>query len=512
MTTQPQDDQFRPRGSVDPSSALLPYRGPWSPRLAAHLLRRAGFGGSPAEIDAATSAGMDSSVSRLLDPQRDSLPPSPQGDLTYGPMAPPDQRRDAYLRAASWWVDRMLQTPNPLIERMTYFWHNHFTSAVQGGITPAMMVVQNQLFRSNALANYSDLTHKVATDPAMLVYLNGNQNRSQHPNENFARELMELFSMGVGNYTEQDVRESARAFTGWIVPRGGMSARFINHFHDAGSKTFLGHTGTFAGDDIIDIIMGQPATAQFMAHKFLRNFVYDDPEPELVDATAAHFRDSKYDVADLLDTLLRSNVFYSDRAYRSIVKSPVDLVVGSLRTVGVTTSTPRVIVAMNGMDQVLFRPPNVAGWPGGSQWLNQGTILARLNFLNQLASFRAATPDASASAAATGMGGGMASGSTTSSATGASPMSRQLLQAMPATAGPLAWLGGASETDPAAVAARVLDLTVQNDATDEQRQSIVGFLTTDGVGNPVELNGENIDEKVRGAMSLAMALPAYQLE
>ncbi|HEY7995100.1 MAG TPA: DUF1800 domain-containing protein [Candidatus Eremiobacteraceae bacterium] len=481
MIDQPQNDQFRPRGSVDASSALLPYRGPWSPRLAAHLLRRAGFGGSPAEIGAAASAGMNAAVDGLLDPRPDTLPSSPQGDLTYLPMAPPEQRRDAYLRAVSWWLDRMLQTPNPLIERMTYFWHNHFTSGVQGGITPAMMVVQNRLFRANALGNYAYLTHQVARDPAMLLYLNGNQNRSQHPNENFARELMELFSMGVGNYTEQDVRESARAFTGWIVPRDGASSSFVARFHDAGSKTFLGHTGAFAGDDVIDVIMGQPATAQFMARKFLRNFVYDDPEQELVDATAGRFADAKYDVAALLDTLLRSNVFYSDRAYRSIVKSPVDLVVGALRTIGVTTSTPRVIGAMNGMDQVLMRPPNVAGWPGGSQWLNQGTILARLNFLNQLVSFRAASPVTQ-------------------------------MQAMPAMAGPLAWIAGVSQTDASAVAARVLDLTVQSDVTDEQRQSIVGFLTTDGVGNPVELNGENIDEKVRGAMSLAMALPAYQLE
>lgn len=469
MMDQPQDERFRPDGSVDASSALLPYRGPWSPRLAAHLLRRAGFGGSPAVIAAAANVGMNATVDRLLDPQSDALAPSPQGDLTYGPMAPPDQRRDAYVRAASWWLDRMLQTPNPLVERMTYFWHNHFTSAVQGGITPAMMVAQNQLFRAGALGNYAELTHNVARDPAMLVYLNGNQNRSLHPNENFARELMELFSMGVGEYTEQDVRESARAFTGWIVPRDGTSARFVDRFHDAGSKTFLGQTGTFGGDDIIDIIMRQPATAQFMARKFLRNFVYDDPEPALVDATAARFRDSKYDVGALLDTLLRSNVFYSDRAYRSIVKSPVDLVVGALRAVGVTTSTPPVIAAMNGMDQVLLRPPNVAGWPGGSQWLNQGTILARLNFLNRLVSFRSAA------------------------------------------AGPLDWIAGVSQTDAAAVSARVLDLTVQGDATDGQRRSIVSFLTTDGVGNPVELNGENIDEKVRGAMSLAMALPAYQL-
>lgn len=479
---QPQPDQFRPKGSLDASSALLPYRGQWSPRLAAHLLRRAGFGGSPAEIAAAASAGMDATVDRLLHPQPDSLPAAPDGDLTYGPMADPTVRRDAYVLAASWWVDRMLQTPNPLVERMTYFWHNHFTSGIQGGITPAMMVVQNQLYRSHALGDYADLTHEVARDPAMLVYLNGNQNRSRHPNENFARELMELFTMGVGNYTEQDVRESARAFTGWTVARDGGSSRFVDRFHDGGSKVFLGHAGAYDGDDIIGIIMGQPATAQFMATKFLRNFVYDDPEPALVAVTADRFRAANYDVGSLLDTLLRSNVFYSGRAYRSIVKSPVDLVVGSLRTVGVTTSTPRILGAMNAMDQVLLRPPNVAGWPGGSQWLNQGTLLARLNFLNQLVSFHAATPGAPA------------------------PM-----QAMPSIPGPLAWIAGVSQTDPSAVAARVLDLTVQGDATDEQRQSIMSFLTSDDVGNPVELNGENVDEKVRGAMSLAMALPAYQL-
>ena len=476
----PQPDQFRPKGSIDATNALLPYRGPWSPRLAAHLLRRAGFGGSPADIASAATAGMDASVDRLLHPQPDSLPAAPAGDLTYGPMAPPAERRDAYLRAASWWIDRMLQTPNPLVERMTYFWHNHFTSGVQGGITPAMMVAQNQLYRSHALGDYTDLTHRVARDPAMLVYLNGNQNRSQHPNENFARELMELFTMGVGNYTEQDVRESARAFTGWTVPRDGTSSRFVERFHDDGSKTFLGHTGAYAGDDIIGIIMGQPATAQFMATKFLRNFVYDDPEPALVAVTAARFRSSNYDVGALMNTLLRSNVFYADRAYRSVIKSPVDLVVGALRTVGVTTATARIIGAMNAMDQTLLRPPNVAGWPGGSQWLNQGTILARLNFLNQLVSFRATTPGAPAGA-------------------------------MPTGPGPLAWIAGVSQTDPSAVAARVLDLTVQGDATEEQRLSILSFLTTDDVGNPVELNGENVDEKVRGAMSLAMALPAYQL-
>ena len=487
MSLPQQNVEFRPKGSIDASSSLLPYTGPWNPRLAAHLLRRAGFGGSPADIQSAVTAGMEATVGRLVHPQTDSLPSAPAGDLSYGPMVDPMQRRNAYYLTVSWWVDRMLQSPNPLVERMVYFWHNHFTSAIEGGITPALIVAQNNVFRAHALGNFADLAHQIAQDPAMLLYLNGNQNRKQHPNENFARELMELFTMGVGNYSEQDVRESARAFTGWVLPRDASQATFVPRLHDDGSKTILGQSGNFRGDDVIDIILRQPATARFMARKFLRHFVYDDPEPELIDVVAARFRDSRYDVGALMGTLLRSNVFYSSRAYRSLVKSPVELVVGALRTVGVTASTPRVIGAMGAMNQVLLHPPNVAGWPGGSQWLNQGTILARLNFLSQLVSFHR---DAKVGVAAAP----------------ANPM-----QAMPVMSGPQAWISGAATNDPGSVTEHVLGLAVQDDATEEQRRSIMLYLQSDSVGNPVELNAENIDEKVRGAMSLALALPAYQL-
>jgi len=487
MSLTPETIEYRPKGAIDASKALLPYTGPWSPQLAGHLLRRSGFGGSPADIDAAAAAGMNAAVDRLMHVEPDPLPQSPAGDLTFGPTVDPAQRRKAYYLAISWWVDRMLQTPNPLVERMVYFWHNHFTSAIGGGVTPAMMVAQNGLFRTHALGDFAQLTHEVARDPAMLVYLNGNQNRKAHPNENFARELMELFTLGVGNYTEQDVRESARAFTGWTVDRAGDQARFVARLHDDGEKTFLGQSGDLSGDDVIDIIMRQPATAAFVARKFCRQFVYDDPEPELVDAVAKRFRDGRYDVGALVDTILRSNVFYSARAYRSLVKSPIDLVVGALRTLGVTESTPRIIAAMASLNQIPMRPPNVAGWPGGSQWLNQGTILARLNFLNQLVSFHAA-PQAPGTMQPAGTA-----------------------QSMDGSADPTAWLAGATITDPNAVLGRVLSLTVQGDATPEQRRSILTYLQTDSVGNPVDLNGENIDEKVRGAMSLAMALPAYQL-
>jgi uncharacterized protein (DUF1800 family) len=476
--------EYRPQGSVDPAHALLPYTGAWNPRLAAHLLRRAGFGGSPGEIASAVADGMNRTVDRLIRPQADSLPAAPAGDLSYGPMADAMQRRQAFFSTLTWWVDRMLQTPNPLVERMVYFWHNHFTSAIDGAITPTLMVAQNNLFRTHALGNYADLTHRISRDPAMLYYLNGNQNRKQHPNENYARELMELFTMGVGNYTEKDVRESARAFTGWVVARDADTATFVPRFHDDANKTFLGRTGNFSGDDIVDIVMQQPATANFMARKFLRHFVYDDPESELIDGVAVKFRSSGYDVSTLMDTMLRSNVFYSERAYRSLVKSPLDLVVGALKTLGVASSTPRIIGAMGAMNQVPMRPPNVAGWPGGAQWLNQGTLLARLNFLNQLVSFHR---DANAMQPAAAM------------------------QAMPPMADPMTWISGIATNDPGAVTERILSLSVQDDATEEQRKSLMIYLQSDSVGNPVELNMENIDEKVRGAMSLAMALPAFQL-
>ncbi|MBV8081375.1 MAG: DUF1800 family protein, partial [Candidatus Eremiobacteraeota bacterium] len=214
-------DEYRPAGSLtDVDEALAEYKGPWNPRLAAHLLRRAGFGGSDAEIAAVASAGMEASVQRLIHFGNDTLPYQPDGDISFdfSPTADPKKRQRSYLATQMWFVNRCLQSQNPLRERMVYFWSNHFTSGLgQDGITPQMMVNQYNLFARYALGNYADLTHDISKDGAMLLYLNNAQNRKAHPNENYARELMELFTMGVGNYTEQDVRESARAFTGWTV-------------------------------------------------------------------------------------------------------------------------------------------------------------------------------------------------------------------------------------------------------------------------------------------------------
>jgi uncharacterized protein (DUF1800 family) len=503
MSADTQPAPYRPAGELDLSTALEPYQGSWNSRLAAHLLRRAGFGGSPSEIAAATAAGMDATVARLIHFGADDLPAAPRGDITFpmGPQADKLQRRNSIILTDMWWLDRCLRTASPVRERMTYFWSNHFTSGIgEKGITPQMMVDQFALFRRFALGNYAELAHAVTTDPAMLHYLDGIANRKQHPNENYARELMELFTMGVGNYTEEDVRQAARAFTGNTVDRFTGLATFNPELHDDGDKTFLGRTGNFGGDDVIDIIMGQPVTAQFMARKFLRSFVYDDPEPELVDAFAGVFRQSGYDVGHLMGVILRSNVFYSARAYRALVKCPLEATIGAMKMLGATQVGARTLQAMVQMGQIPMQPPNVAGWPGGSLWLNTGTYLARLNYFNQLVSFKPAQADQAMTMAMT--------------------QPEALPQGMDpevffSPAGTLAppeqWIAGTPTNDPQAVTFAVLDMVVQRDDTAAQRQDIYDYVIYDGVGNRVVLNGENFEEKVRGAVSLAMALPVYQL-
>ncbi|MBV8171655.1 MAG: DUF1800 domain-containing protein [Candidatus Eremiobacteraeota bacterium] len=495
-------DEYRPAGALtDFDEALAQYKGPWNPRLAAHLLRRAGFGGSPSDIASATSAGMDATVQRLIHFGSDSLPAAPDGDISFdfSPTADQKQRQRSFLATQMWFVNRCLQTPNPLRERMVYFWSNHFTSGLgQDGITPQQMVDQYNLFARYALGNYAELTHEISKDGAMLLYLNNAQNRQAHPNENYARELMELFTMGVGNYSEQDVRESARAFTGWtVLRRQGDAVTFNPQLHDNGTKTFLGRTGNFMGDDIVDIIMQQGATPRYMANKFARNFIYDNPEPGLIDALATRLRAANYDVARLMGVILRSNLFYSDRAYRALVKSPLELVIGAHKALGATNVEPLALNAMRQMNQIAMQPPNVAGWPGGAMWLNTGTLLARINYLNQLALSKGVGQNAA-------MTGGDQMMAMVENPAAAMRMGANV-------ADPTQWIAGVNMGDAGAVTDRVLWMAVQDDATAQQRQTILSYLSTDDAGMHAALTMENVDEKVRGAMSLAFALPSFQL-
>jgi uncharacterized protein (DUF1800 family) len=485
---------YRPPGPLDLATALEPYAGPWGVRQAAHLYRRAGFGGSPDDVARATSAGMRASVDGFIpfadasalpaQPQLDDDRPNPgqrkalmaaaaqagatpQSDaaIVQARKAIGLAHRDNMIAMEAWFLDRMINTPAPLQEKMTLFWHGHFTSAYQKGIPAQALVNQNNLFRANALGNIRDLTLEVSQDPAMVRYLDNAQNVKAHPNENYARELMELFTLGIGNYTETDVRESARAFTGWGIDRD-YNFRDFPARHDDGSKTFLGKTGNFTGRDIVEIIFAQPAAATLFAKDLLNFFVYSDPEPALVDAVAALLRKNDYNLQPVMSIVLRSNLFYSDRAYRALVKSPVQFVVGSYQLFGIKQSDKVALGALRRMGQILFLPPNVKGWDGGSAWLNSQTVLTRENFASSLM----------------------------------------------AKMGNAAWMQRAmASMDPANVSRALVATVLQGDVSPASTANLTGYLSGNNVSALAALSGENADERVRGAAYLTMAMPAYQL-
>ena len=377
--------------------------------------------------------------------------------------------RQGVIDTQLWWLGRMVATPAPLQEKLTLFWHGHFaTSALQKDVGARDIVAQNALFRAFAAGDVRELTQRVATDRAMLKYLDNVHNDALHPNENFARELMELFTLGIGNYTEADVREAARAWTGLRIRRDTGVVYLNERLHDSGLKTFLDHTGNFDGRDIVNIIFAQPAASRWFAAKLLTFFVYAEPEPELVDALAAEIRRYGFVLAPVLATLFSSNVFYSDRAYRALVKSPVEFVVGTYRLFGITQINPATLGALQRMSQVLFSPPNVKGWPGGATWLNSATVLARENFTNALMTAKAID--------------------------GASN-----------------WLlagGPSSATD---ATRTIVDAIVQGDASQASIRKLQDYLGGADAAALGALSGENFDQRMRGAAYLAMAMPAYQL-
>jgi uncharacterized protein (DUF1800 family) len=292
------------------------------------------------------------------------------------------------LELRGWWVEEMLVTPSPLTERMTLFWHNHFVSGQQKVRLAELMYRQNVTLRANALGNFSTLLYAMARDPAMVIYLDSAQNRKGTPNENFARELMELFTLGEGHYTEQDVKEAARAFTGWSIDRVSGNFTFRPFIHDYGVKTVLGKTGNFDGDQVLDILISRPETAEFVTRKLWREFVSPDPQEREVKRIAARFREAHYDIRSALYAILTSDAFYSAENRGVLVKSPVDLVVGTMHQFDMRTGAPVPFAfAAAGMGQNLFLPPNVKGWPGGEAWINASTLLARKQFLDRL--FRA---------------------------------------------------------------------------------------------------------------------------
>ncbi len=349
----------------------------------AHLLRRAGFGSRPSEWAEWQKLGLAGTTEALLNPERtpdslEAVAQAIQGDYI-------DEDNLDSLR--NWWLFRMVHTRRPLEEKMTLFWHNHFATANYKVDRPAWMWKQNQLLRSHALGNFRTMLQQLSRDPAMLVWLDGRDNRIGAPNENFAREVLELFSMGVGSgYTEADIKEAARAFTGWRYDDRLKGFLYDPNIHDDNSKTIFGQSGNFHGDDVIDLICRQPATAHFLSQKLWTFFVHDSPSPaELKPLQEAYFK-SGYSIREMMRALLSSPGFYSEASFYSKIKSPAEFAVMTMRSLDAPLSLANGIHwRVGAMGQELFNPPNVKGWREGNNWINTRTLLARVNFASEIA-------------------------------------------------------------------------------------------------------------------------------
>ena len=396
----------------------------WSYDRAAHLLERAGFGGTPEDIERLAAMTPEEAVRHLVyyealdnshlpafdesdvhDPGLVPFPPSrpattqlakENGEALGVKVKPSGNRRLQpvvnkffyWLRASMletrrvsyWWANRMLNTNRPLEEKMALFWHGHFATSEAKVRDYRKMLLQNETFRRHATGNFRDLVVAVAQDPAMLYFLDAGVNVKGAPNENFAREIMELFTMGVGNYSEQDIREAARAFTGW----NSDDLTFVVNTaqHDDGPKSFLGYEGNFDGVQVVDLIMAQPATAEFMAAKLYRYLVRQDLSPELKGDLAAILRGSEYEMKPLLQTVFLSRDFYSAASMGTHIKSPTELVLSTYKKLGVddVPGIPDFNLVVTSLGQELFWPPTVAGWAHGRSWITPGLLLERGNF------------------------------------------------------------------------------------------------------------------------------------
>ncbi|HTD89469.1 MAG TPA: DUF1800 domain-containing protein [Burkholderiales bacterium] len=376
---------------------------------ARHLLSRTNFAAAPADIESFSRLTREQAVDRLLSGmEKPRVTPPPQ--WVSEPVVPPSRLREMSveerrnfqrtnaargLEMRGWWVQEMVITPSPLSEKMVLFWHNHFVSSQQKVRQPQYLYRQNLLLREHAMGNFGAFLHAISRDPAMVIYLDNASNRKGQPNENFAREVMELFTLGEGNYSERDVKEAARAFTGWSIDPEKGEFLFRPFAHDDGDKTVLGRSGNLDGDAVLDILLAQPQTAEFIVCKLWREFVSPNAEADMAEVRriAGVFRDSRYDIRAALRALLTSDAFYAPQHRATLVKSPVDLVVGTLRQFQFATGDAgpfALVVAQLG--QNLFSPPNVKGWPGGAAWINSTTLLARKQFLDRLFRSEAVQP------------------------------------------------------------------------------------------------------------------------
>lgn len=387
---------------------------------ARHLLWRAGFGGTPEQINLLASWGLEKSVEYLVNfdqVKAEAVAPGTfRDDIMREPTAEErmayrdaqrarDENKLAELRVRRqqaeqddreqarqvqrWWLKRMVETARPLEEKMTLFWHGHFATSYRTIEDSYHMFMQNQLFRAHAVGSYAELLRSIIRDPAMLKYLNNNESRKGKPNENLARELMELFSLGVGNYGEDDIKQGARALTGYTFKDDGFF--FDQKNHDTGAKTILGRSGNLDGDGFVSAILEQRACAEYMATKLYRFFAHDYPTGhapfdaaarEVIKDLASVLRRNDYRVAPVLERLFKSQHFYDPIVRSEQIKSPVQLVVGAIRSLNTPVrDLGAVISGMRFMGQDILFPPSVKGWDGGRAWINTATLFIRQNML-----------------------------------------------------------------------------------------------------------------------------------
>ena len=367
--------------------------------LMAHLMRRVGFGATRDELEARVAKGYEATVEEFLHPEDQE--PTDRYDIlrylqwTYKPAT-------LYGMGAAEWLYFMVNTQRPLEEKMALFWHHVFATGYSKIDHVHTVTSQVTMFRENGMGNYRDLLSKLARDPAMIYWLDNNENHAEAVNENWGRELLELFSMGVGNYTEVDVRECSRAFTGWTIknpiPRGPLGRYdwffdYREEDHDDTEKTFLGHTGRLNGDDILDIICEHPATARFICRHLYNFFVADEPQvpawsvtpprdPEAIDTLTKAFTESKGEMVPVLRVLFNSDFFKNARFAK--IKSPAEVVAGTLRLVGgaefPAPGYGELARQSMYMGQDLMNPPSVEGWHTGTEWVNSGSLMRRVNF------------------------------------------------------------------------------------------------------------------------------------
>lgn len=365
-----------------------------------HLVERTGFGADLEMIQQLSQYTKQQAINYLLNMPSDFLVPLPE--LTsFEELQRLRQKKDPKSinkrrkiirqergKLKKWAVSQLLLNPTALQERMTWFWHNHFTSSIlKSSRTINLMKNQSLLIRRQAMGNFSDLLKEISFDPLMLIYLDGINNKKGRPNENFARELLELFTIGEGNYTDQDVKEVARAFTGWGIGKENK-ARLTKRQHDREIKVILGKTGPFGSNDVLNILLKHPKTAEFIATKFWFEFISNDsPDLTTIKHWAHLFRSNNYNIKTLLNAVLSSDSFWNTKHKGTLIKSPMDIVIGTLKTLDLEDKNiplQSITVQLKSMGQDLYNPPNVKGWIGGATWITGATLPVRQQFIQRL--------------------------------------------------------------------------------------------------------------------------------